>query len=131
MLLNDIGEGSNALFCLTNRTQCCTIAAGGRRRGGWFFPNSSSVALDNAVLDFDRVRGYSSVRLNRRNDVVGPTGVFKCRIPDPNDVVLYQHIGIYGDGNEGVLGTYCIYAGYRSFKYFMQLLTSLGTESSN
>ena len=103
MLLSDIGEGSNALFCLTNRTQCCTTEAG-LDRGGWRFPNSSAVDIyttDNQ--EFYRTRGYSSVYLNRRRNTLEPTGIFICRIPtnqSENNTNLY--IGVYTRAGEGV-----------------------------
>ena len=103
MFLSDIAEGSNALFCLTNRTQCCTTEAG-LDRGGWHFPNSS-VANTTNNYKFYRTRGYSSVLLNRRSNAMEPTGIFTCRIPtnqSENETNLY--IGVYDDAGEGVLG---------------------------
>ena len=108
MFLSDIGEGSNALFCLTNRTQCCTTEAG-LEQGGWRFPNAFSVSLDDTSLDFYRIRGYSSVRLNRRSDAVAATGIFTCRIStyqSESNTNLY--IGVYDDAGEGVLGMHCL-----------------------
>ena len=110
MLLSDIGEGSNALFCLTNRTQCCTIEAG-LNRGGWRFPNDTSVTLDDTSLNFYRIRGYSSVRLNRRSDAVAPTGIFTCRIPTNRyEYNTNLYIGVYDDAGEGtrVIGMHCL-----------------------
>ena len=38
VLLNEIGEGSNALYCLTNREErCCGPNTGGTNRGIWRF----------------------------------------------------------------------------------------------
>ena len=108
MLLSDIGEGSNDLFCLTDRTQCCTTEAGDAR-GSWRFPNGSSVARDNADLSFYAIRGYSSIRLNRRSDALAPTEIFICRLPDEatgSDMIMY--IGVYDDAGEGVLGMHCL-----------------------
>ena len=108
MLLSDIGEGSNGLFCLTDRTQCCTTEAGDAR-GSWRFPNGSSVARDNADLSFYAIRGYSSIRLNRRSDALAPTEIFICRLPDEatgSDMIMY--IGVYDDAGEGVLGMHCL-----------------------
>ena len=110
MLLSDIGEGSNALFCLTNRTQCCTTEAG-LNRGGWRFPNTTSVTLDDTSLNFYRIRGYSSVRLNRRSDAVAPTGIFTCRIPSNRyEYNTNLYIGVYDDAGEGtcVIGMHCL-----------------------
>ena len=104
MLLSDIGEGSNALFCLTDRTQCCTTEAGDAR-GSWRFPNGSLVNRDDADLSFYAIRGYSSIHLNRRSDVVAPTGIFICRLPDEaTGSGMYLIIGAYDDASEGVLG---------------------------
>ena len=109
VLLSDIGEGSNALFCLTDRTQCCSPEAGGGR-GVWRFPTGSSVTRDDADLDFYAIRGYSSIHLNRRSDAVASTGVYIGRIPDrATGDGMNMYIGVYGDAGEGVLGicTFC------------------------
>ena len=103
MLLSDIGDGSNALFCLTNRTQCCTTEAG-LNKGGWQFPNTTFVSLDDTSLDFYRIRGYSSVLLNRMSDAAVPTGIFTCRIPtNQSETTTVLYIRVYGDAGEGVL----------------------------
>ena len=101
MLLSDIGEGSNALFCLTDRTQCCTTEAGDPR-GSWRFPTGSSVPRDNTNLDFYAIRGYSSIHLNRRSDAVAPTGIFICKLPDEaTGSGMNLLIGVYSDASEG------------------------------
>ena len=107
MLLSDIGEGSNALFCLTDRTQCCTTEAGDAR-GSWRFPNGSTVTLDDADLDFYAIRGYSSILLNRRSDAVAPTGIYRARLPDRATGRGMIYIGVYDDAGEGVLGMHCL-----------------------
>ena len=108
MLLSDIGEGSNALFCLTDRAQCCSLDAGDER-GRWQFPTGSSVTRDNANLDFYAIRGYNSIRLNRRSDAVAPTGIYTCRLPDEaTGVGDNLYIGVYDDAGEGVLGMHCL-----------------------
>ena len=108
VLLSDIGEGSNALFCLTDTTQCCTTEAGDAR-GSWQFPNSSFVTRDDADLSFYAIRGYSSIRLNRRNGTVAPTGIFICRLPDEaTGSGMNLYMGVYDDASEGVLGMHCL-----------------------
>ena len=103
MLLSYIGEGSNALFCLTDRRNCCSTEAG-LNRGRWRFPNDTSVTLDDTLLNFYRIRGYSSVRLNRMSDAVAPTGIFTCAIPtNQSETNTNLYIGVYDDANEGVL----------------------------
>ena len=98
MLLSDIGEGSNALFCLTNRTQCCTPEAG-LKKGGWRFPNDTSVILNDTNYHFYRIRGYSSVSLNRKSEAMGPTGTFMCRIPNNQSVEnMNLSIRVFSEG---------------------------------
>ena len=76
----DIGEGSGALYCLTDRTQCCSTEAGARR-GMWRFSDGDSVS-ENAIAGIYIIRGFSSILLNRRSSAVGLTGVYRCVIPD-------------------------------------------------
>ena len=103
MLLSDIGEGSNALFCLTNRTQCCTTEAG-LRQGGWRFPNDTSVILNDANSHFYRIRGYSSVSLNKRSEAMGPVGKFTCRIPNNQSAGnMNLFIRVSNDISEGAM----------------------------
>ena len=109
VLLSDIGEGSNALFCLTDRTQCCTTEAGDAR-GSWRFPNGPSVTRDNANLDFYAIRGYSSIHLNRRSDALAPTGIYICRLPDEETGSGRNlSIGVYDDASKGVLGMHVLF----------------------
>ena len=108
MLLSDIGEGSNALFCLINRTQCC-ITEADLNLGGWQFPNSSIVETTNNYK-FYRTRGYSSVLLNRRSNALEPTGIFTCTIPTNQSQDTNLYIGVYDDAGEGVLVMQCLCA---------------------
>ena len=98
MLLSDIGEGSGGLFCLTDRTQCCSTAAGGERRGAWRFPNGNEISTTGAIY---RSRSYSSVILNKGSSAMEPTGVYMCVIPDKRNVVRNLHLGLFNDYNEG------------------------------
>ena len=130
MFISDIGEGTNALFCLTNRRNCCTAEAGDAR-GSWQFPNSSFVTRDDADLSFDAIRGYSSIHLNRRSDAVTPTGIFICRLPDEaTGSGMNLFIGVYDDASEGIR-VLMLYKIQFMLSLSLQLLTSLGTESSN
>jgi hypothetical protein len=84
VVLGKIREGSDALYCLTNRTQCCGISTGGANRGIWKFPNGSNVG-EGTTADVYFTRGFSSLPLSRRSSAVGPTGVYTCFIPDAGD----------------------------------------------
>ena len=101
MLLSDIGEESDALFCLTDRGQCCTDIADGE---GWIFPDNTSVNVDMSS-DFYLARGLSYLRLNRMSSVTAPTGIFTCsiRIAGSGGQVQEQlYLGAYSNGNEGI-----------------------------
>ena len=93
MLLSDIREGSGALFCLTNRTECCSQEAGGER-GLWRLPDGT---LANETTSPYRIRGFSSLFLNNRmsNTVSLPIGIYSCVIPDDEDIIRTLYIGVY------------------------------------
>ena len=81
--LSDIGEGSHALFCLTDRQD---------NRGTWRVPNNNNINK-NSPGGFYSGRGSSSILLNRRSNATGPTGMFKCSIPaDPSETLLFIEI---------------------------------------
>ena len=104
MLLSDIGEGSSALFCLTDRTQCCSTTEGGERRGAWRFPNGDEIMQDNSSGSIYHSRSFSSVILSRRNNTEEPTGIYTCEIPNEADTLNTSstlYIGVYDSENEG------------------------------
>ena len=89
LLITDIGEGHNALFCFTDLIQCCydtDTPSGTDALGNWLFPNGSAVGAENQGGDFYVDRGPGMVRLNRRNDVTSPTGQFCCEVPDATSI---------------------------------------------
>ena len=73
--LTDIGEGYNALHCLTNLITCCET-----QMEQWILPNGSVPHGDGT--DFYTCRGLSAVLLNRRNSSMGQSGLYTCQIPD-------------------------------------------------
>ena len=101
VLITDIGEEDDALLCTTNRQGCCANSS--NRMGGWFFPNGMMVASAGNPRDIYRDRtGASStsdatVRLNRRNDGMDPTGLYRCEIPDENGLTQNLYVGIHTD----------------------------------
>ena len=111
VLLSDIGVGSNALICLTDRIECC-IDNG---QGGWKFPDGKPIY--RSTPKFNRSRGLSTNRLNRKIDAVGPwpTGIFTCKIPDQTEnVIMDLYVGVYDDAGEGVLGMNCMFVVHES-----------------
>ena len=94
MTLEDIGEGPNALLCITNQTACCQSSDGnGFVLGNWFFPNGTRVPASGNQWDFQRSRGQMVVHLNRRRG--GEEGIYRCEIPDAMAVTQSIYIGVY------------------------------------
>jgi phage baseplate assembly protein gpV len=101
VFLRDIREGSNALTCLTERELCCSYSAGARR-GTWRFPDGTNVGEDTAAGVYF-TRGPSSLYLNKKEDAVGPTGVYTCVIPDAENIVLTLPIVINENGKFAIM----------------------------
>ena len=100
MILENIGEGDNALLCMTNLITCCRPSDNGFVLGNWFFPNGTRVPSDTANVsgtneqwDFYSSRGQMVVRLNRRRG--GEEGIYRCEIPDAMNVNQTIYIGVY------------------------------------
>ena len=95
MTLEDIGEGNDALLCVTNLTTCCRSSDTGTRiaSGIWFFPNESNVPNEGKKWDFYKDRGQMKVDLNRRRG--GVEGIYRCEIPDSMNVKKTIYIGVY------------------------------------
>ena len=109
VLFGDIGEGSSALYCLTDRTLCCSTGAG-QRHGLWKFPSGADVS-DRSTDIFYSVRGFSSIHLNRRSSAVGPTGVYTCLIPSSSDTSRKLLLGVYTADGGGGLHEQLLYIG--------------------
>ena len=93
VLLRDIRQDSEALFCLTDSTDCCNS------RGEWRFPNGDHVSRRSSS-DFYYSRLNGSLRLNRRRGIT--TGIFMCVVPTANSrTALPLYIGVYGSADEG------------------------------
>ena len=86
--ITEVGEGDNAVMCITDFTGCCSLSIpGGIRIGEWRFPNNALVRNSGSGDDIYRTRGYRTVRLNRRNGATQPTGLYCCEVAtmaDPN-----------------------------------------------
>ena len=77
-------DPGTSLVCVTSNvnTECCRGSdnPNGGRQGEWFF-NGNIIPRNSASLDFS-VSGFTEqVRLNRRNNAIGPTGVYECGVP--------------------------------------------------
>ena len=90
VILEDIGEGDDALLCMTNLTACCRHPY---TAGNWFFPNGTRVPSSGYQWDFHRTRGQMVVRLHRRGS--GEEGIYRCEIPVAMNVIQTIYIGVY------------------------------------
>ena len=96
MTLEDIGEGDDALICITFQTACCRPPYTGEMMasfGNWFFPNVTRVPTSDEKVDIYRTRGQMVVRLHRRRG--GEEGIYYCEIPDAMNVIQTIYIGVY------------------------------------
>ena len=96
MTLEDIGEGDDALLCISNQTACCQApytGVMGPALGNWFFPNGSRVPSGKANGDFYRNRGQMVVPMHRRRG--GVDGIYCCEIRDAMNVTQTIYIGVY------------------------------------
>ena len=97
MLLDNIGEGSEALLCLTDLPACCrppyTDPMGLRALGNWYFPNGTRVVSSGNQWDFHRTRGQIVVLLHRRRG--GATGIYRCSVPGQNKDLVTLYVGVY------------------------------------
>ncbi len=92
------GSGTNqadpgpSLVCNTTNvnTMCCRGSdnPNGGGQGNWLWPNGTIVLGNNDNFDgnFTRGRHAQQIRLNRkRPDVISPTGVYTCEVPDESN----------------------------------------------
>ena len=85
-----IGEtnttSNTGLQCITDKRPCCRSSSG--RAGEWYFPDTAPVPVQERATTFYRNRGSNgTVNLNRLNsNIISPTGLFCCVIPDAVDV---------------------------------------------
>ena len=103
-----VGTGNsdpdNTVRCITDLGTCCTISQGGHR-GGWYFPDGDRLPLISPGIIIFVVRGAQQVTLRRRNNAMGPSGIYHCEVPtvavhDDNDLSVGEtvYVGLYASG---------------------------------
>ena len=98
----EIGEANEALLCLTNKIDCCTL---NESQGDWYDPENNLLPNKTTGHDGNSVytsKGPSYIRLNKvkGNNNINP-GVYHCKIPDSNGTDQRIYIGIYGNEEGG------------------------------
>ncbi len=91
VLVTDIGEGDDALLCMTGNTECCDSSDDGE----FFYPDGTAVGF-STLNSLYRKTGKQLIRLNRRNDVTSQLGRYRCAIPDASGVTRSIFINIGG-----------------------------------
>ena len=95
--INDIGEGDNALMCVTDNTECCKPPSG-PLQGEFYYPNNNLVNNQASGNSLYRNRGPQMIRLNRRSGSVPTlTGRYRCEIPDSSGRMQNININVTGD----------------------------------
>ena len=103
VILKEIGEGDDALLCITNQTACCQppyTEDMGPALGNWYLPNGTRLHCDTVndtsseMLDFYKSGDQRVVRMNRRRG--GVDGIYCCVVPDAVNVSsTILCIGVY------------------------------------
>ena len=93
----DIGEGTTALQCTTDKVTCCTNQNGETRDGYFYYPDGTLVPLmGDAISPYYRTRSSMLISLNRRSNIpTQPTGEFRCEIPDASGITVNLFINNY------------------------------------
>ena len=101
-LVGDAEDGSDSVQCHTDLTICCRSidGIGYYGRPDWYFPDGTEMGFSSGDGDIYQARGAQRNDLRRRNNVLSPSGIYRCEIPtDDGDLVRETvYVGIYGSG---------------------------------
>ena len=93
VLMEDIGEGDNALLCMSNNARCCDGSS--TFRGEFYYPNGIRVPIQSVGHSVYRNRVASFIRLNQRGNAVNsPLGRYRCDIIDDTGARQSLYINI-------------------------------------
>ena len=100
-----IGEGDDALKCVTGNADCCTDPD----VGSWTDARGAIVGQEvNGNTSVYVSREYKAIGLNRYNMTGGFSGMWRCDIPDSSGVMqsIYIYTGISTTGELILLQTH-------------------------
>ena len=109
VLISDMGDNMNSrILCITTNPDCCS-----RSDSFWYFPNGREVSSRSSGNDIYRSRSgagsksstrLATVMLGRQNpNASGPTGLYRCVIPDRSGVEQTLILGIYSSSENSEL----------------------------
>ena len=76
----------------------CQSANNGTTIGDWFFPDGTKVSTIDSNLPLHVYHDEGQVGLLRDGGLAGIQGLYKCDIPDENDVNQTLWVAVYRDG---------------------------------
>ena len=75
----DGSDPGNTVRCNTDLSTCCS-GNQGIHRGDWYFPDEDEVPLPSSGDDIVEARDAQQIALRRRNNAMGPSGIYRCDI---------------------------------------------------
>ena len=104
----DNSNPGNIVRCNTDLDTCCRSTQG-IHRGYWYFPDGREL---DQTTDIYRTRTAQRVNLYRRNNAMGPSGIYRCDIPtvpvhDDNDLSVGEtvYVGLYVSGGNELINS--------------------------
>ena len=90
VVISEIGDS------MSTRIQCTTVNPN-QKVGRWFFPNGREVLGRGSgrVIIYRSRNNLGAVMLGNRNNATGPTGLYRCTIPDRFGDEQTLIVGIY------------------------------------
>ena len=103
--VNGIQGDEQALFCSTDRRNCCTDEL--NLPGNWLLPNGSEISSSTNTQSLHITLGNQTMGLNISPEL--PSGIYHCEMMDRDNVTHHLYAGIYPEG-EGMLYSMCFKA---------------------
>jgi hypothetical protein len=98
------GDTNTSLLCMTNLPSCCDT----NRSGNWFPPNGGS-PLDSSRGSSGLYQNWDdnqSIELRRPSSVVSTEeGLYRCEVPDGDQVIQTLYVGVYTAASGGQYNT--------------------------
>ena len=89
--MNGIQGNNAALFCSTDRENCCIDEF--NIPGSWFLPNGSKISTNTQPLHI--VLGSQTVGLNITDSAELPSGIYHCEMMDRENITHHLYAGIF------------------------------------
>ena len=101
--------------CITDLNTCCS-GGEGIHRGDWYFPGGDRLQIVSSGDDSFERRGAQRVTLRRRNNAMGPSGIYRCEVPtvavrDDIDLSVREtvYVGLYASGGNELINSVLSY----------------------